>query len=131
VIAAWFGIIGVLVGGLVSTITALFSEVRKELNDAVVAARIIDSDLRTEPGSSAGDEHQGELWATHRVALARTLGYTQWRAVAAVYETKDLTGPKRAKATSEAREMLGPVVSGKRFFITQRFGNFPRRNPRR
>jgi hypothetical protein len=99
--AAWFGIIGVLVGGLVSTIMALFSEVRKELNDAVAAARIIDSDLQTEEqGSSAGDVQRGELWATHRVARARTLGYTQWRAVAEVYETKDLTGPKRAKATS-------------------------------
>jgi hypothetical protein len=122
--AAWFGLIGVVVGGLLSTIANLFSAVRQELNDAVVAARIIYSDLQSDQGSAADDERRSELWATHRADLARALGYKQWMAVAAAYQTNDLTPSDRGEITRKAREMLEPVVTGKRRIVIQRFGNF-------
>jgi hypothetical protein len=122
--AAWFGLIGVVVGGLLSTIANLFSAVRQELNDAVVAARIIYSDLESDERSAADGERRSELWATHRADLARALGYKQWMAVAAAYQTNDLTPSVRGEIISNAMDMLRPVVASKRRIVFQRFGNF-------
>ncbi|WP_157576010.1 YtxH domain-containing protein [Mycobacterium sp. GA-2829] len=78
--AAWFGLIGVVLGGAISACAALFSAVRQDLNDAVVAARLIDLDLQQRV---SGDARSEELWVAHRAALAKALGHRQWLAVAA------------------------------------------------
>jgi len=124
---AWFGLLGVVVGGAISTIWSWLSVVRAELAEAMVAARLLDEDLRRiEAALGAGEgRHDVRLdlveWGRQRVSLARVLGRPQWRAVAVVYES----GVPRGRGTRvpgadrvrRAREALEPLVEGKRYVV--------------
>jgi hypothetical protein len=88
--SAWFGLLGVIVGALITTLTALVLATRKELGDGVVAARLLRADLlRREaalhPGTQDVPALDGELWDEHRSALARVLSHKEWELVSACY----------------------------------------------
>ncbi|MFF2146831.1 hypothetical protein [Kitasatospora sp. NPDC058190] len=131
--AAWFGLIGVVVGGLISTVWGWLSVIRQELADALVGARLVDDDLaRLEMGSDGGEAgHQplptAQTWAENRVALAKVLGFRQWNTVSAVYRRSDPssahTWSGRDQELSAAREALAPLAAGKRHVLGQRWHN--------
>jgi hypothetical protein len=84
--SAWFGLIGVVVGGFISTLWSWLAVIRQELSEAVVAARLVDEDLRcTEALLSVSSQVTAHpdagVWAGNRVALARVPGHRQWNAV--------------------------------------------------
>jgi hypothetical protein len=128
---AWFGLLGVVVGGLISTLWSWLSVVRQELTDGMVAARLVDEELRGLDSSGVRQQHADGLgadtWQEHRVALAKVLGEPQWNAVADVYRLA--AGPRSAQeaasahAVAEARAALKPLVQGKRHVLPQRWRN--------
>jgi hypothetical protein len=115
--AAWFGLIGVIVGGVISTVWSWLAVVRQELTDAMVAARLINEDLN----AYAHRAPDADLWSANRNALAKVLGKTQWDAVAAVYRHNPT-----AAQVSAAGNALRPLVQGKRYVIPQRWRNLAR-----
>jgi hypothetical protein len=109
---ALFGLLGVVVGGVISTLWAWLSVIRQELSDAMVAARLVDEDLKV---VEDWDDREGPgrvdraLWEAHRVPLAKVLGEHQWRSVADVYRVNiPVVGDKPKVA--EARAALRPLV---------------------
>ena len=128
--AAWFGLIGVIVGGVISTVWSWLAVVRQELTDAMVAARLVDEDLVTQVAPSLDPDGRAlrpdlALWSAHRISLAKVLGKEQWNAVAAVYRPRDglETPPPTAAELQTARSALRPLVEGKRYVIPQRWRN--------
>jgi hypothetical protein len=77
--AAWFGLIGVVVGGLISTLWSWLAVVRQELSEAMVAARLIDEDLLPVaiPHPGGAELPDADIWVENRVALAKALGKSQ------------------------------------------------------
>jgi hypothetical protein len=121
--AAWFGLIGVIVGGVISTIWSWLSVVRQELTEAMVAARLIDEDLLAFAARSSATDRlparpDADLWSANRNALAKVLGQAQWDAVAAVYRDEHDSAQVPA-----ARDALRSLVQGKRYVIPQRWRN--------
>ncbi|MFG2907028.1 hypothetical protein ACGF13_18430 [Kitasatospora sp. NPDC048286] len=130
--AAWFGLIGVVVGGLISTLWGWLATIRQELADGLVGARLVDDDLaRLETGSVGAAGHQespaAQTWAENRVALAKVLGYQQWSTVSAVYRRSDPSSTHswsgRDQEIRAAREALAPLAAGKRHVLSQRWRN--------
>jgi hypothetical protein len=131
--SAWFGLIGVVVGGLISTAWNWLAAIRDELSEAMVAARLVDDQLRhfdqgsPRPSHGQSPAFDSETWVANRAALARVLGRRQWDAVAEA--CRCLADPPVERAESfpaivhEARAALDPLVSGKRFVVRQRWGN--------
>ena len=127
--AAWFGLIGVIVGGLISTLWSWLAVVRQELSDAVVAARLVDDDLcALQEPSRLGDAATPDTatWIANRAALAKALGKAQWEAVSAVYRAPGaaMDGKPSEQLGDRlcfAREKLQPWVAGKRYGVLQRF----------
>jgi hypothetical protein len=126
---AWFGLLGVVIGGLISTLWSWLSVVRQELSDGMVAARLVDEELRgvdlSVGGVRPGDALSADTWREHRVALAKVLGEPQWNAVADVYRLSAGSGSAQqdvsASTIDEARAALSPLVQGKRYVIPQRW----------
>lgn len=135
---AWFGLIGVVVGGLISTLWGWLAVIRQELADGVVAARLVEDDLvhvEREVTTEAGNQKlpDMQIWVNNRVALARVLGSRQWGAVATVYRhsaaSAASTGSEGYRELLAAREALAPLASGKRHVVGQRWRNmFTRRS---
>jgi hypothetical protein len=135
--SAWFGLIGVVVGGLISTAWGWLAAIRIELSEAVVAARLVDAELRRYENNSAvpSDRHSlefdPETWVNNRAALARVLGRRQWDLIADACD--GLARPPVEEDESlraivlEARDALDPLVSGKRHVVRQRVGNLSRK----
>jgi hypothetical protein len=73
--SAWFGLIGVVVGGVISTLWQWLAVVRQELSAGMVAARLVDESLeRTLSRDGATAKPDSSTWIENRVALATTLG---------------------------------------------------------
>ncbi|WP_206306950.1 hypothetical protein [Streptomyces sp. F001] len=130
--AAWFGLIGVVVGGLISTLWGWLAAIRQKLADGLVAARLVEDDLihlELESDTQAGHQRlpNAQIWADNRVALARVLGSQQWRAVSAVYRNSTspmaLTWSRRDQELHAARKALAPLAAGKRHVVRQRWRN--------
>ncbi|MGW3226912.1 hypothetical protein [Kitasatospora sp. NPDC001095] len=130
--AAWFGLIGVVVGGLISTLWGWLATIRQELADGIVGARLVDDDLaRLETGSVGAAGHQArptaQAWAENRVALAKVLGFRQWNTVSAVYRRSDASSTRswsgRDQDIRAARKALAPLAAGKRHVLSQRWRN--------
>ena len=139
--SAWFGLIGVVVGGLISTLWSWLAVVRQELSEAMVAARLVDEDLRSAEALVSGTgaaraDLDRDVWAANRVALAKVLGHPQWNALVEVYRRGARTsyepGDSFRQHLSVARASLDPLVRGKRYVPRQRWGNWldARRRPR-
>jgi hypothetical protein len=135
--SAWFGLIGVVVGGLISTAWGWLAAIRTELSEALVAARLVDADLRRFENSSAvpQDRHSFEFhpktWANNRAALARVLGRRQWDLVAEACDGLAQASTEEDESlraiVHEARDALDPLVSGKRYVMRQRLDNLSRK----
>jgi hypothetical protein len=122
---AWFGLLGVVVGGVISTLWNWLAAVRQELSDAMVAARLVEEELRVmadDDGSGGRTPVSQDVWETYRVPLAKVLGERQWRAVADVYHGSMPRQPT-SEETAKAREALRPLVQGKRRVVGQRWRN--------
>jgi hypothetical protein len=112
---AWFGFIGVLVGGLIPIGWQLAASVRDDLGQAVVAARLVDDDLQRHPD---GSSLSPDLWREYRGALALVLTGAEWQAVAKCYRVSS----PGAEAVATAQRRLAPFVRNKRsaFFNRRR-----------
>jgi hypothetical protein len=112
---AWFGFIGVVVGGLIPIGWQLAASVRDDLGKAVVAARLVDDDLQRQPDGSALSP---DLWKEYRGALALVLTGAEWEAVADCYRVSN----PGAEARASAQGALAPLVRNKRsaFFNRRR-----------
>jgi hypothetical protein len=121
--AAWFGLLGVVVGGVISTLWNWLAVVRAELTDAMVGARLVDRELagRQHRPSNVADTTSDPLWDDYRAALARVLGKTQWDTVSAAYAHRD--DPDMTRELTAARDALAPLVAGKRYVVPQRWRN--------
>jgi hypothetical protein len=72
--SAWFGLIGVVVGGLISTLWQWLAVVRQELSEAMVAARLVDEDLRGVDRQTGHEHLAGESRRAGQGARAKAMG---------------------------------------------------------
>lgn len=129
--AVWIGLIGVIIGGLISTVWSWLAVVRQELSDAMVSARLLDESLAVLAQAmvvSHEDVYQqidARVWEQNRAALARVLGREQWDDVSSVYRNHDspLADDSLRGRVSAARDALKELVAGKRYVIPQRWRN--------
>ena len=95
--AAIFGLIGVIVGGLLNAAVTAWQTRRADVADGRLAARVVAVELREAdtvltliPGAAAEEAGREQLssaaWVKHREVLARTLSDQDWEAVAEAYE---------------------------------------------
>jgi hypothetical protein len=105
--SAVVGLVGVIVGALLSGSTAFLMARRGEAQQARAAARLLEAELRSVAGnlhlliaSLKVTDNYADLrellrlppqtaWDGHKPLLAATLGATEWYAVAAAYESID------------------------------------------
>ena len=117
--SAWIGLIGVVVGGVISTLWQWLAVVRQELSDAVVAARLVYEDLEKRLSQNAVTaKPDSSAWIENRAALARTLGKNQWRAAADAYRV-----PTSRERLDKAQAAIEPLVKNKRSAIALRLRN--------
>jgi hypothetical protein len=129
--SVWIGLLGVIVGGLITTLWSWLAVVRQELSDGMVAARMVDDNLaslaqgRQSPESDGGKPGDGLVWEQHRGALARVLGRQEWERVSTVYRNHNLLTPDDSlrKDIAAAQEALSGLVAGKRYVMGQRLRN--------
>ena len=128
--SVWIGFVGVIVGGLITTLWSWLAVIRQELGDAMVSARLVDDDLAalaraTRLNGNMPAEESGGVWAQNRAALARVLGERQWAEVCTAYRhhAKPLPEYSLHDDLAAARRALEPLVSGKRHVISQRWRN--------
>jgi hypothetical protein len=128
--AVWIGFVGVIVGGFITVAWSWLAVIRRELSDAMVAARLVDEDLAAvaqalrAPEAGARVQLDAQVWEQHRGPLARVLGQRQWENVSAAYRQR---GPMSEELLpdriSGARKALAELVAGKRYVIPQRWRN--------
>jgi hypothetical protein len=118
------GLIGVVVGGVITSGWSWYAVVRTELSDAVVAARLILDDLESVRQGKGDQNPDSSLWLAQRSGLARALGISQWRRVAEVYRG---THPPTLDAVQRAIDELAHFQT-KRGAVLQRFFNLGRRH---
>jgi hypothetical protein len=129
--SVWIGFVGVIVGGLITTLWSWLAVIRQELSDAMVSARLVDDDLAAlyETVRSLGGvltmEHSDLIWQQNRTALARALGQRQWAEVSIAYRHCVHPLPEYSfdDDIATARIALAQLVSGKRYVIGQRWRN--------
>jgi hypothetical protein len=129
--SVWIGFVGVIVGGLITTLWSWLAVVRQELGDAVVSARLVDDDLAAlaQAMQSSNDnlpvQDNGRIWERNRTALARVLGRRQWDEVSTAYRHYAHPLPEYSLPDdlATAHKALAQLVSGKRYVIRQRWRN--------
>jgi hypothetical protein len=129
--SVWIGFVGVIVGGLITTVWSWLTVVRQELSDGMVAARLVDENLaalyqaRPSSGGKPGTPIDSSTWEQNRAALARVLGKRQWADVSAVYRHCDYPLPEDSlhDEITAAQAALAGLVTGKRHVIGQRWRN--------
>jgi uncharacterized membrane protein YccC len=134
--AVWIGLIGVILGSVISIAWSWLAVIRQELSDAMVGARLVDEDLaaldhaiRT-PTGTMNPRPSPRIWKQNRTALARVLGEQQWEEVSAVYRRQghQLPDDSLSLDIAAARSALRELVAGKRYVIPQRWRNILRRH---
>lgn len=120
--AAWFGLLGVVVGGVISSLWSWLAVVRQELSDAMVAARLVDLELSEREASDGSRVPAAatSIWNESRAALAKVLGKPQWDAISRVYANGSSSSPTDIET---ARQALAELVAGKRYVLPQRWRN--------
>jgi len=129
--SVWIGFVGVIVGGLITTLWSWLAVVRQELSDAVVSARLVDDNLAAlweavrSPGDVLTMKDTDLIWQQNRAALARALGKRQWAEVSTAYRhcVHPLPEYSLHDDIAAARTALAQLVSGKRYVIGQRWRN--------
>jgi hypothetical protein len=125
---ALVGFVGVIVGGLIAVMGSWLDQIRGEVNDAMVAARLVRADLARAEAAGGGAEPSAGIWTANSGALAKALGYHQWEAVAEAYQAGQSSGSDLVGAPTRARHELEPFARGKRSAVHQRWRNMRRRN---
>jgi hypothetical protein len=129
--AIWIGFIGVIIGSVITIAWSWLDVVRKELSDAMVAARLVDENLASwmesqrDSCSETDPQIDHDIWEANRAALARVLGEDQWAEVSVVYRHRDHL-PRDSSLASQvdlARRALHELVAGKRYVVPQRWRN--------
>lgn len=120
---ALVGFVGVIVGSLVSVMGSWFVAIRAELNDAMVAARLVQADLARVQAVGIGAEPSAAIWTANSGALAKALSYHQWQAVAEVYRVGHCSESDLVGALSRAHGELTPFARSKRRAVHQRWRN--------
>ena len=97
--AAIFGLLGVLVGGVLSSAGDAWLDRRRQLLEGMAAARLVSSELRTlelEVGwmlksrSAAESPHVATLlWDEHRTGLAAVLSFANWQQAARAHTVSE------------------------------------------
>ena len=126
--AVWIGFVGVVVGGLITTVWNWLAVVRQELSDGMVSARLVHEDLSNLTEALDETEHpviNAAVWQQNRGSLARVLGRQQWEAVSVVYRnyTSAVSGDALRGTIIDAQGALQDLVDGKRYIIPQRWRN--------
>lgn len=129
--SVWIGFIGVIVGGLITTLWSWLAVLRQELSDAMVSARLVDDDLaalaQTMQSSTEVlySQANGRIWEQNKTALARALGKRQWIDVSTAYRhfADPLPEYSLDDDLAAARKALAQLVSGKRYVVGQRWRN--------
>ena len=129
--SVWIGFVGVIVGGLITTLWSWLAVVRQELSDAMVSARLVDDDLAAltqavrSPDRIPPSQDDGGIWEQNRTALARVLGRRQWDEVSTAYRHHAHPLPEHSldDDIATARQALAQLISGKRYVISQRWRN--------
>ena len=114
--SAWVGLIGVVVGGTITTRWSWLAELRRELNDGMVAAGLVDDDVRARAAGPTA-ESDTNVWKDNRTALARALGHHYWTAIADVYNPR--ADANMSDLCGKARVELAPWVNGKRYVVVR------------
>ena len=112
---AVIGLVGVLVGALIAGAWGWFSEVRRELAEAVVAARLVTNELNSWDLARARSQ---DAWLVHRADLARVLGADEWASVSEAY-----TPVASDRQVTKAIDALKPLARGKRHQVIRRLRN--------
>jgi hypothetical protein len=118
--SAEWGLLGVVVGGMITSVWSWLALIRQDLSDAVVAARLVEEDLCSVPAGE-GVPLDPKTWALNRAALAKALGYRQWQAVSDLYGKQEAS--RSSREVEQARAALKPLVRGKRYLVLQRWRN--------
>ena len=125
---AIFGLIGVLVGSLITWGIEVWRARRRDHDEARVAARLVVAELQTIENVRTVDEPQfrrerelalqQDAWISHRAALARELDNEEWQAVRDAYDAlSDIPRSTRAEkyvddkydaAIAALRELASP-----------------------
>jgi len=121
--AAIFGLLGVVIGALLSGLITLHIESRKERKEAMVAARFVHSELQmfqVDIENWIRDRYvpedpdlQTEAWDQHSLALARGLPGGDWEMVAAGYLWVHLirTEPRPGDLDDEGVAFYQPILT--------------------
>jgi hypothetical protein len=120
---ALVGFAGVLVGAVVAIMGSWLIAIRAELNDAIVAARLIEVDLALVQRTEGDSEPSTAIWTANSVALAKALGYRQWKAVAEVYRGGHPSAADLNGRLERAHRELKPFAVSKRSAVLQRWRN--------
>jgi hypothetical protein len=112
---AVIGLVGVFVGALIAGAWGWFSEVRRELAEAVVAARLVTNELNSWDLARARSQ---DAWLVHRADLARVLGADEWASVSEAY-----TPVASDRQVTKAIDVLKPLAQGKRHQVIRRLRN--------
>ena len=142
---AIFGLVGVVVGGLLSGGVAYVMERRREQHATRAAARLLAEELRraisfihgvlrpvdSDWQSRAFAELDLEVWKQNRVLLASALAEEAWTDVASAFEIVDALKEERwpverqedaIEALDRGLQALGRIVGNEQFWWAQRFG---------
>ena len=121
--AVWAGLLGVVIGGLLSGMIGYLSERRREHAQGRSVERLVLLELVTNQARAQrllGAEEWSEdlpfevaIWTTHREALARALSNDAWMVVALAYFAIEAANARRRNGSSLAaadRDILHGVV---------------------
>jgi hypothetical protein len=133
---AIFGLIGVVVGSLITWGVEVWRARRQDHDEGRVAARIVAAELQAIANVRTADEPQfrrerelalaQDAWITHRAALARELTDEGWRAVRMAYDAladvpRTTVGERHVDKNYEAAmDALRPLASSERRYWWQR-----------
>ena len=110
---------------------AKLDQIRGELNDALVAARLVDADLARRKCAGDDAERSAAIWEANSRALARALGYDEWESVAKIYRAGEISESNFVGAVNEAHCALERFARSKRSAVRQRWRNMLRGNSSR
>jgi hypothetical protein len=123
VTGAIFGLVGVIVGGLLTGALQAFQEWRSQTTLSRAAARLLSAELSVQQEileQRAADESaepvSGEMpaisdWPEHRAVMAKTLDDEAWRAVAAAYARLVMWHWEESRGTETAEDKRPEMVA--------------------
>jgi hypothetical protein len=118
--AAIFGLLGVLVGGVLSSAGDAWLDRRRQLLEGLAAARLVgsemhglDVEIRAMTGfrTRGANELSTPVWHEHRTALAGLLASKDWRLISGAYGMVALAEEVRRSGNEELRDSSVATLS--------------------